>query len=245
MLSELANAVRGNEVAAKLACGIDTWIFDLDDTLYLRSSGLHEKMLARVIELIRTSIGLDAAKAGRLHADYYDRYGTSMIGLWRHHGIAPDRFLNFVHQVDLASIGNGARLRQQLVALPGRRIIFTNGSRHHAQRVLQHLELTELFSAICDIEACEFIGKPSRAAYETLLRSHDIDPSRAIMFDDRVVNLRVPFELGLKTVLVNPARWSGSEFYVHAVTNDLALFLGAAMHDRSQYEAETGKPVNF
>ncbi len=243
-MSELVRTVEEREVATRLAHGVDTWIFDLDDTLYPRTSGLHEKMLTRVIELIQASIGVNATQAAKLHAEYYHRYGTSMVGLSRHHGIEPQRFLDFVHQVDLVVIGNGDRLRGLLAALPGRRIVFTNGSRHHAQRVLQHLELTELFSAICDIETCEFIGKPSRAAYETLLRHHDIEPSRSIMFDDRAVNLQIASELGLKTVLVNPISWSGAESYVDAVTDDLALFLGAATHGQ-QYEAETRQPVTL
>jgi putative hydrolase of the HAD superfamily len=245
MMSEPVKAVKGNEIAAMLAHGIDTWIFDLDDTLYPRASGLHEQMLARVIELIQTSTGLDAAQAGRLHADYYDRYGTSMIGLFRHHGVAPQRFLDFVHQVDLVAIGNGDRLRNRLAALPGRRIVFTNGSRRHTQRVLKQLELTELFVAICDIESSNFIGKPARAAYETLLRHHNVEPSRAMMFDDRAVNLRVAFELGLKTVLVDPVGWSGEEPYVDAVADDLALFLGALTRDRQQYGYEAWQPVNL
>jgi putative hydrolase of the HAD superfamily len=244
VVSELVRAVEEREVAARLAHGVDTWIFDLDDTLYPRASGLYEQMLARVIELIQTSIGLNATQAAELHAEYYHRYGTSMTGLSRHHGIEPQRFLEFVHQVDLVAIGNGDRLRSRLAALPGRRIVFTNGSRRHTQRVLHHLELTELFSAICDIEACEFVGKPSRVAYDTLLRHHDIEPSRSMMFDDRAVNLQVASELGLKTVLVNPISWSGNESYVDAVTDDLALFLGAATHG-GRCETEIRQPVNL
>ena len=235
--------MRKNETAARLARGIDTWIFDLDDTLYPRDSGLYEQMLARVIELIQTAVGLDAVEAGRLHAEYYDRYGTSMIGLSRHHGIPPQRFFDFVHQVDLTAIGEGHHLRTALAALPGRRIVFTNGSRLHAQRVLQQLELTKLFSGICDIEACEFVGKPSRSAYEMLIRQHDIEPSCTMMFDDRAVNLQAAFELGLKTVLVNPTSWSGQS-YVDAVTDDLACFLTAAAHDGWRGEARIRLPAN-
>jgi len=242
---DLVKAVEKDDIAAALARGVDTWIFDLDDTLYPRRSGLYEQMLARVIELIQTTVGVDAEQAGRLHADYYDRYGTSMVGLSRHHGIPPQRFLDFVHQVDLAVIGNGDHLRSPLAALPGRRIVFTNGSRHHTQRVLEQLELTDLFSAICDIEACEFIGKPSRAAYETLLRQHDIEPARAMMFDDRAVNLQIASELGLKTVLVDPLNWNGSEPYVDAATDDLASFLSAAMHHPRRGKAEVSRPVNL
>jgi len=221
---------------------VDTWIFDLDDTLYPRSSGLYSRMASRVVLLIQKLTGADAETAERIHEEYYERYGTSLIGLQRHHGLAPADFLSFVHQVDLDCIGTGARLRPHIAKLPGRRIVFTNGSRAHADRVLAQLALADLFTEVCDIEACGFVGKPDRVAYETLLTRHDIEPSHAMIFDDRAANLSIPFELGMKTVLVAPKL--ERPLHVHACVEDLADFLAAACPSDGPAEfAIAGDPV--
>jgi putative hydrolase of the HAD superfamily len=208
---------------------IDTWIFDLDDTLYPRSSGLHERMVMCVISLIQQRVGLDVHEAKALHLKYYELYGTSMVGLFRHHDISPRCFLDSIHDVDLSCIGEAAQLKRSLAALPGRRIVFTNGSRRHAERILDHLGFADLFPEICDIESCEFVGKPSRKAYDTLLSRQGIHPARAAMFDDRSVNLRIPSQLGMKTILVDPVQWDSDEAHVDAVTTDLAFFLSSLL----------------
>lgn len=228
MVPAVETSIRDGQ-AAKLADGIDTWIFDLDDTLYPRSSGLHEKMLARVVELIRSVADVGEAEARRLHARYYDTYGTSLIGLNRHHGVPPSRFIDFVHEVDIDAIARDPRLRPLLAALPGRRIVFTNGSRRHATRILEHLGIADLFEAICDIEACGFVGKPGDAAFETLFCGHTVEASRALLFDDRAVNLEAAFRRGMRTVLVGSGEESVANSFVHAATNDLPHFLSATI----------------
>jgi putative hydrolase of the HAD superfamily len=217
--------------ALTAVAGIDTWIFDLDDTLYPRSSGLHERMVMSIISLIQQRVGLDSDQARALHLRYYELYGTSMIGLSRHHGISPQCFLDSMHHVDISCIGEGAPLRRYLAALPGRRIVFTNGSRRHAERILDHLGLADLFSEICDIEACDFVGKPGRKAYDTLLARQRVDPTRAAIFDDRSVNLKIPFTLGMKTILVDPVRRDADEAHINAVTTDLAFFFSSMLSD--------------
>jgi putative hydrolase of the HAD superfamily len=220
-------------VGVKLRPGTDTWIFDLDDTLYLRSSGLHDQMRLRVVRFIQNLIGCDAEAAGALHADYYQRYGTSMVGLARHHGVKPLDFLSFVHAVDLDNVLATETLKDALAALPGRRLIFTNASTAHARRILAHLQVADLFDDICDIELCGFIGKPERAAYETLLARYDVAPERTVFFDDRDVNLRIPFDLGMQTVLVDEQGDAADFEHVHAQTGDVASFLAGllAMRD--------------
>jgi putative hydrolase of the HAD superfamily len=215
--------------AESLVRDVDTWIFDLDDTLYPRSAGLHEKMLARVVELIRSLTGADEDEARRLHGHYYETYGTSLVGLDRHHGVSPARFMEFVHDIDIDSVEQDDRLRPLLAALPGRRLVFTNGPLHHATRILQHLGIADLFDAICDIETCGFVGKPGDAAYETLFSNHAILPSRAIMFDDRDVNLRAASGRGIRTVLVGVEEDYIPASYIDAKTNDLPCFLSSAI----------------
>jgi putative hydrolase of the HAD superfamily len=228
--------------------GIDTWIFDLDDTLYPRSSGLYERMVTCVISLIQQRVGLGPDQARALHLRYYELYGTSMIGLFRHHDISPQCFLDSIHNVDLSCIGEGARLRPYVAALPGRRIIFTNGSRRHAERVLDQLGLADLFSEICGIESCGFVGKPARKAYDTMLASQRIDPARTAMFDDRSVNLKIPFRLGMKTILVDPVLREPDEAHIHAITTDLVFFLASlvsgATEDVSNYNINANPSRN-
>lgn len=217
----------------KLRPGTDTWIFDLDDTLYLRSSGLHEQMRLRVVRFIQDLIGCDEAAAAALHTEYYQRYGTSMVGLARHHGVRPLDFLQFVHAVDIDCLDVNDALKNAIAALPGRRLVFTNASTAHARRILSHLQITELFDGVCDIECCGFIGKPERAAYDVLVARHDIDPERSIFFDDREVNLRVPFQLGMQTVLIVDPGDAASFSHINASTDEVPRFLAGllARHD--------------
>ena len=213
----------------KLRPGTDTWIFDLDDTLYLRSSGVHEQMRLRVVRFIQDLIGCDEAAAATLHTEYYLRYGTSMVGLARHHDVPPQEFLEFVHAIDLSSVDATDALKNAIAALPGRRLVFTNASTAHARRVLSHLQIADLFDGICDIECCGFIGKPEQAAYDVLLARHDIDPERSIFFDDREVNLRIPFQLGMQTVLVVDKGDAAAVSHIHAFTEDVPHFLAGLL----------------
>lgn len=161
--------------------------------------------------------------AAELHSRYYDAYGTSMIGLMRHHDIHPEEFLEFVHQIDLSVLQKEASLAEALARLPGRRIIFTNGSTAHACRVTQELGIRDFFDEIRGIETFGFVGKPDRSVYGMLLDSCGIDPCRAIMFDDREVNLDVPFEIGMRTVLVSE-EGSDSVQRKHTVTRSISEF---------------------
>ncbi|QRG07773.1 pyrimidine 5'-nucleotidase [Xanthobacter dioxanivorans] len=214
----------------RLRPDIDTFVFDLDDTLYPHSAGLYEQMRLRVVRFIQELTGCEAQAAADLHAHYYARYGTSLIGLQRHHGVHPSDFLGFVHEIDLAAVGPRAELTAALAALPGRRLVFTNGSARHAARLLDHLGIAGLFDAVCDIEACSYIGKPGREAYETLIDRHAVVPARAIMFDDRAVNLAVPHDLGMQTVLIGDhglAEMPDHAPHVHFRADDLTPVLQA------------------
>lgn len=205
----------------------DIWIFDLDDTLYPRASGLREQMNARILHLIEESTGYAPDRALALHRDYVARYGTSLVGMARHHGVAPETFLSFVHEIDLSPIQADAPLAAALAALPGRRIVFTNSARHHTERILERLGVGSLFEAVCSIESCGFIGKPDRVASEILCADFGIDPDRAVMFDDRTVNLKAPFDLGMRTVLVDCEGQAASAPHIHRSTDNLSLFLSS------------------
>lgn len=208
----------------RVRADVDTFVFDLDDTLYPRAAGLHDRMVTRAVQFIASLIGGTDEDAQALHHHYYTLYGTSLVGLQKDYGVAPLDYMRFVHDIDLSPIAPDAELTRAIAALPGRRVIFTNGSSAHAARILGHLGLSHLFDEVCDIEACGFIGKPARAAYDVLLARHRIDPSRSIMFDDRQVNLTIPHDIGMQTVLIGASAPADGD-HIHFQTSDLAQFL--------------------
>ena len=181
---------------------VDTWVFDLDDTLYPRSVDLHGQMRERVVTFIADHMKIDRATAQAVHVDYYERFGSTLRGMVQLHGISPNAFLDFVHQIDLSVLVHNEDLIGALEALPGRRIIFTNAPRGHATSALKAMGMADLFDAIASIEDSNFVGKPNLSAFSGFFEAHGVNPRQAAMFEDRPGNLLVPHELGMKTVLV-------------------------------------------
>jgi putative hydrolase of the HAD superfamily len=183
---------------------VDTWVFDLDNTLYPHHVNLWEQVDARIRDYIAEYLKITHEEAFRLQKDYYKRYGTSMRGLMTEHGMAPDEFLDFVHQVDHTPLEPNPALGAAIEKLAGRKLILTNGTRYHAEAVLVRLQLEAHFEDVFDIVAAELDPKPSAQTYDRFLKAHKVDPTRAAMFEDLARNLSVPHELGMTTVLVVP-----------------------------------------
>ena len=183
---------------------IETWVFDLDNTLYPAGSDLWPKIDARITLFLAQLHGLDGLSARALQKFYYERYGTTLRGLMQDHAIEPGQFLRFVHDIDRTSIQPNPGLAAAIAALPGRRLILTNGSRHHAHETARALGLDGLFEDIFDIEAGLLMPKPEPETYQRFLDRHAVDPTRAVMFEDIARNLVVPKALGMATVLVVP-----------------------------------------
>jgi putative hydrolase of the HAD superfamily len=210
---------------------VDSWVFDLDDTLYPRSIGIHHQMKQRVVLFIADHMKIDHAAAEAVHIDYYTRYGATLQGLIERHGVAPHAFPDFIHDVDLSALTHNDDLIAALQALPGRRVIFTNASKGHAAAALDAMGMADLFDAIGSIEDSDFIGKPHLSAFSGFFAAHGIDPATSAMFEDRVGNLEVPHELGMKTVLVVESEIGDVDAFmrprhVDAVIADLTAFLG-------------------
>jgi len=181
---------------------VDNWVFDLDDTLYPRSVGVHELLRGRVVAFIADHMKIDAAAAEAVHLDYYERFGSTLQGMVELHDATPAAFLDYVHDIDLSMLVPNHALIAVLRTLPGKRIVFTNASRGHAAAALAAMGMTDLFDVIASIEDSGFVGKPHLSAFETFFAKHGVAPERAAMFEDRPGNLRVPHRLGMKTVLV-------------------------------------------
>ena len=205
---------------------IETWVFDLDNTLYPPSARLFDQIEARMREWMVRDLGVDAAEADRLRALYWAEHGTTLAGLMARHGTHPDAFLRHVHEIDLRALTPDPALAGALAALPGRRIVFTNGTAEYAGRVLAARGLTGLFDAVYGIEEAGLVPKPHEAAFAAIRAADGFDPARAAMFEDEARNLLVPHAWGMETVHVAPARAGGPHVRHHAP--DLAAFLRAA-----------------
>ena len=222
---------------------VETWVFDLDNTLYPHHLNLWQQVDERIRDYIARYLKITAEEAFRLQKDYYKRYGTSMRGLMTEHGMEPDDFLDFVHQIDHSPLTPNAALGAAIEVLPGRKLILTNGTRRHADAVLARLELDRHFDDVFDIVAAELEPKPSPKTYDRFLKAHNVDAARTAMFEDLARNLVVPHALGMTTVLVMPEHtrevfredWEleGREApHVDHVTDDLVGFLEAVARSR-------------
>jgi putative hydrolase of the HAD superfamily len=215
---------------------IETWIFDLDNTLYPASCRLFDQVQQRMNEYIRDRFGLDAEQAAELRRTYFREHGTTLRGLMTVNRIDPHDFLAFVHEIDLSCVPPDPDLVTAMARLRGRKIIHTNGSVRHAERLLEHLGLTDAFSGVIDIAAAEFDPKPSLAGYNLLLRRHQVDPRRALMVEDIARNLAPAAELGMTTAWMrNGLDWASAESdadYIHHVVDDLAGFLADAVRQQ-------------
>lgn len=228
--------VRSPSHACKLS-HVNTWIFDLDNTLYPPHCDLWPKIDMRITLYMCDLLGVDGLSARALQKHYYKQYGTTMLGLIEEHGIAPDHFLQFVHDIDRSSIDRDHALEHGIARLPGRCLIFTNGSRDHALRTSEKLGIAHLFEDVFDIVAGDLIPKPHEAVYEKFFDRHGIDPEKSVLFEDIERNLLVPHQRGMATVLVVPKAGAHDHredweilrerpAHIHHVTDDLAGFLG-------------------
>jgi len=183
---------------------IETWVFDLDNTLYPHELNLWQQIDDRILEYVSTFLRMNRDDAFRLQKDYYRRYGTTMRGLMAEHGLEPDDYLSFVHQIDHSPLTPNPSLGEAIEKLPGRKLILTNGTRAHAEAVMRRLDIDRHFEDVFDIAAADLDPKPLPQVYDRFLKRHGVDPTRSVMFEDLSRNLEVPHRLGMTTVLVVP-----------------------------------------
>ncbi len=218
-----------------------TWIFDLDNTLYPSECRLLEQVEHRMGAFIAEMLGVALDEAQHLRLTYYRRFGTTLTGLMKVHNIDPAPFLEYVHDLDLNTVLPSRPLRQAIERLDGRRLIFTNGPRRHAERVAEKVGILDLFEDICGIETCAYTPKPEPEAFQRMIRAHAVKPTEAAMFEDMPHNLECAHDLGMTTVLVRSTTAHATEpqahlavraapEHVHHVTEDLIAFLEAILN---------------
>jgi putative hydrolase of the HAD superfamily len=217
---------------------VETWVFDLDNTLYPLHTNLWRQVDLRIRDYVAQFLKVSEDDAFRIQKDYYLRYGTTMRGLMSEHGADPDDYLAFVHAIDHSPLEPNPALGRAIAALPGRKLILTNGTVAHAHAILERLGIGEHFEDIFDIVAAELEPKPAAQTYAKFLARHAVDAERAAMFEDLARNLEEPHRLGMTTVFVVPpadktvirqpweAEGRDAPFVDH-VTDDLTGFIDA------------------
>lgn len=199
------------------------WVFDLDNTLYPPHMKLFDQIEVLMTQYVMEALSVSQTEADRLRSHYWHTYGTTLAGLMREHDLDPDPYLHAVHQIDTGHMEPDAELAAHIAALPGRRIVYTNGSAPYAERVLAARGLSGLFDAIYGVEHAEYRPKPERAAFEAVFSQDGVTPDRAAMFEDDPRNLAAPFDMGMRTVHVAPEPLDAN--HIHHHTDNLTAFL--------------------
>ena len=202
---------------------VETWIFDLDHTLYPPETKLFDQISARMTDFMVRHLGISEVDANRLRKEYWRDYGTTLAGLMREHEMPPQPFLDDVHDIRFEVLEPAPDLRRGIDALPGRKIIYTNGHKPYAEAVLAALGLSGCFQSIYGIEHADYRPKPERAAFEMVFEKDGLSPRNSAMFEDDIRNLVVPYDLGVRTVHVAPV--ADPHDHIHHHTDDLTAFL--------------------
>jgi putative hydrolase of the HAD superfamily len=209
---------------------VEFWIFDLDNTLYPARCQLFDQVDRRIGLYIEQLLKLDRDAARALQKQYFRDHKTTLRGLMDNHAIDPGHFLEFVHEIDVSGVPADPELDIALERLPGRKLIYTNGSVAHARNVMARVGIDRHFQDIFDIAAADYVPKPAPESFAQLVARYGIAPERAIMFDDMPRNLEPAAALGMTTVLVSShhdwAQPTGTEDFIHHTTDRLGHWLG-------------------
>lgn len=202
---------------------VRVWVFDLDQTLYPPSIGLFDQIEVLMTDYVSRTLGVGRREADRLRDHYWRAYGTTLAGLMAEHRIDPDPFLHAVHDIDFSVLPPAPDLAAAIAALPGRKIVYTNGCAPYAQSVLKARGLEGQFDAVYGVEHAGYRPKPDQAAFEAVFALDGLAPALGAMFEDDVRNLAAPHAMGMRTVHVAPQ--ADHHDHIHHHTDDLAGFL--------------------
>ena len=208
---------------------VDSWVFDLDNSLYPASANLFALIDVRMGEYISRLLGCDAEEARRVQKHYFREHGTTLAGLMAANGVDPHDFLDYVHDIDLARISADPALVCAIDRLPGRKFVFTNGDERYARRVLDKLGLANLWDGLHDIHAMNYMPKPNPASYAAMCERHGIEPTRAVLVEDMARNLVPAKALGMTTVWIDNGSEHGSHAadpaFIDFTTHDIGVWL--------------------
>jgi len=209
---------------------IDTWIFDLDLTLYGPEANIMAQVRDRIALFVEKHFNIGSDEAHKIRHTYWKKYGTTLGGLMAENKVEPNGYLDFVHDVDMDLLRPDADLRRQIISLRGRKLIFTNADAPYAERVLAARGLDNLFEDIFDIHRMQHVPKPAVESYDSLCAQLDINPARALFVEDSAHNLAPAKALGMTTIWVNhgtEAVSSNTEEFVDQEIADLNDWLSS------------------
>ncbi len=204
---------------------IDTWIFDLDQTLYPHEAEVMSLIEGKMSAFVARETGLPYPEAYALQKKYLNEHGTTLAGLMAYHNIDPYAFLNEVHDVSLDNLHPDQELNSLIKALKGRKLVFTNGDNRHAVRILAKLEMTGLFDGVFHLEHANFIPKPNLVTFHKMMEANEVLPDTAAFFEDSPKNLKPAHALGMKTILVGPKAEGNTDTFIDFRSPSLKAFL--------------------
>lgn len=219
------------------------WVFDLDNTLYPATCDLFAQIDVRMTDFVARTLSLSKEEARKVQKQYYAEYGTTLAGLMKVHNLKPDAFLDYVHDIDHSPLPQCDIFRARIESLPGRKFVFTNGSRGHAEGVTKSMGLSGIFDGMFGIEDAGFQPKPAPVAFDRFTSTFNINPAQAVFFEDLSRNLAPAKQIGFTTVLVHSEKdWSHEpegarpasgtddlEAHVDYATDDLQGFLESVL----------------
>ena len=200
---------------------IDTWIFDLDNTLYPASCDLFALIDQRMNLYLRQMFNVDAEAAHKIQKQYFWEHGTTLSGLMSQHGTDPHHFLDFVHDIEMDRVSENPALRAAISNLPGRKIIFTNADAPYAERVLTARGLDNVFEDVFDIHRMQHMPKPFAGSYDALCSELRIDATRALFVEDSAHNLVPAKALGMRTIWVKHEGEADSAAYQDHIDHEI------------------------
>ena len=208
---------------------IKYWIFDLDNTLYSGQTKVFEQVDKKMSSFISEKLNISIQEAKKIQKKYFHKYNTTLSGMIKHHKIDANEFLEFVHDVNLDFLKKNKELEKEIARISGKKIIFTNGSKAHAENVTKKIGINKLFDGVFDIVDADFIPKPSIESYKKIIQKYKIEPQYCIFIEDIARNLKPAHELGMKTVWIkNDEPWAAefsSESFINYRTKNLTNFL--------------------
>jgi putative hydrolase of the HAD superfamily len=193
-------------------------ILDVDNTLYPSDSGVMQEIGRRIGEYLIAEYGLSQTEARVLRDTYVNRYGTTLAGLRAHDRVDSEHYLHFVHDFDVSRfLERDEALNQSLHALNLLKVVWTNGTRPHALRVLEVLGITHHISTLIDVRDMGFVSKPAPEAYEILVKRPIVPPSECILVEDSVRNLSPAKSMGMHTVLVGGTDGTAADVCISSI----------------------------
>ncbi|MBL4615948.1 MAG: pyrimidine 5'-nucleotidase [Magnetovibrio sp.] len=232
MIQQTSSKSKSHLQGAKLLRA-QTWVFDLDNTLYSGVHGLFEQIDARMRGYLAQFLDVDEDEAHRVQKGYFRQYGTTLRGMMINHQMDPKPYLDHVHDIDISAIPPAPQLDAALARLDGRKVIFTNADLAHAERTLERLGIADHFDAVFDITQAAYVPKPEPQVYDTLIKRFAIEPTNAVMVEDIARNLEPAANLGMTTVWVRPitdcevSKEAPTGDHVDFETDDLLAWLQA------------------